>query len=182
MLTEGGLCLALAIVLSFIKVPIGLSFGGFGGSVDLVMVPLVFFALKWGLGWGLASGFIFGTLKYFLSSGAVIHWISIIFDYSFAYAAVGLAGLFMLKDALPDAKRSALAALTGCVARFIIHFISGVTVYAEYMPEDFLNMKMSSPAVYSFLYNSTYMLPNTILCVAVMAAIAVPLRRLYVKN
>ena len=182
MITEGGLCIALSIVLSFLKIPIGLSFGGFGGSIDLVMVPLVIYALKWGTGWGIAGGFIFGTLKYFLSSGAVIHWISIIFDYSVAYAAVGLAGLFMLKDKAPGAAKSALAAFVGCLGRFLIHFISGVTVYAEWMPEEFLSHKMTSPAVYSLLYNGTYMLPNTILCVAVVALLAVPLRRLYMSK
>lgn len=53
MLTEAGLCIAMAIVLSYLKIPIGAEFGGFGGSIDFVMVPLVFFALKWGTKWGL---------------------------------------------------------------------------------------------------------------------------------
>ena len=34
-LTEGGICIALALVLSYLKIPIGLSFGGFGGSITL---------------------------------------------------------------------------------------------------------------------------------------------------
>ena len=182
MLTEGGLCIALSIALSFLKIPIGLSFGGFGGSIDLVMVPLVFFALKWGPGWGCTAGFVFGTLKYFLASGFAISWISIIFDYSVAYGAVGLAGLFRNKGGVPSAGRSALGALTGCVARFIIHYISGVTVYAQWMPEEFMNMKMGSPVIYSLLYNGTYMLPNTILCVAVIVLLNKPLRNLYLTN
>lgn len=182
MLTEAGVCIAMSLALSYLKIPIGMSFGGFGGSIDLVMVPLVFFALKWGVKWGLTAGFVFGTIKYFLGSGFAISWVSIIFDYSVAYAAVGLAGLLMLKNAAPGPGRSAAAALVGCLARFIIHFISGVTVYAQYMPEEFLSMKMASPVVYSLLYNATYMLPNTILCVILMAVIAKPLRKLYVQN
>ena len=179
MLTEGGLCIALSIALSFLKIPIGLSFGGFGGSIDLVMVPLVFFALKWGTGWGCCTGLIFGTLKYFLGNGFAISWISIIFDYSVAYGAVGLAGLCRNKNGVPGAGRSAIGALIGCVARFIVHYISGVTVYAQWMPEEFMNMKMDSPALYSLLYNGTYMLPNTILCVAVIVLLSKPLRNLY---
>ena len=35
------ICVALAIALSYLKIPIGLAFGGFGGSIDLVMVPLI---------------------------------------------------------------------------------------------------------------------------------------------
>ncbi|MBQ1892141.1 MAG: energy-coupled thiamine transporter ThiT, partial [Firmicutes bacterium] len=52
MLAEAGVSIALAIALSYFKIPIGLNFGGFGGSIDLVMIPLVIFALKWGAGWG----------------------------------------------------------------------------------------------------------------------------------
>ena len=47
-LTEGGICIALALVLSYLKIPIGLSFGGFGGSITLVMVPLILFAVRYG--------------------------------------------------------------------------------------------------------------------------------------
>ena len=90
-LAEGGICIALALVLSYIKIPIGLSFGGFGGSINLVMIPLILFAARWGAPWGLLAGFAFGTLKYFFAEGTAINWVSIIFDYSFAYAAVGLA-------------------------------------------------------------------------------------------
>ena len=182
MLTEAGLCIAMSIALSYIKIPIGLSFGGFGGSIDLVMVPLVFFALKWGAKWGMTAGLVFGTLKYFLASGFAVSWVSIIFDYSVAYAAVGLAGLLSLKNAAPGPGRSAAAALIGCLARFVIHFISGATVYAQWMPDEFMNLKMGSPVVYSLLYNGTYMLPNTILCMAVIALIAKPLRKLYMEN
>ena len=177
MLTEAGLCIAMSIVLSYIKIPIGAEFGGFGGSVDLVMVPLVFFALKWGAKWGCIAGLVFGTLKYFLASGFAVNMISIFFDYSIAYAAVGLAGLFSVSSSAPTISRSAIAALVGCLARFVIHFISGVTVYAEYMPEEF-----TSPFIYSLFYNGTYMLPNTILCVLVMVLITNPLKQLFLSK
>ena len=177
MLAEAGLCVAMALVLSYIKIPIGAEFGGFGGSVDFVMVPLVFFALKWGFKWGCIAGLVFGTLKYFLAAGFAVNIVSIFFDYSIAYAAVGLAGLFANKNSAPSLGKSAVAALIGCIARFVIHFISGVTVYAEYMPENFAN-----PAVYSLFYNGTYMLPNTIICVIVIALLAKPLRQLYLSK
>jgi len=174
MLTEGAVCVALSVALSFFKIPIGLSFGGFGGSIDLVMIPLIVFAFRWGLGWGLVAGLAFGTLKYFIGNGWAVSWVSIIFDYSVAYMMVGLAGLFKGK------KESTLpvAALVGCIGRFIIHYISGVTVYAQWMPEEFMNMKMTSPAVYSLLYNGTYMLPNTILAVVLCIALIPLLKRL----
>ena len=52
-LAEGGICIALALVLSYLKIPIGLSFGGFGGSITLVMVPLILFAVRYGALWGI---------------------------------------------------------------------------------------------------------------------------------
>ena len=173
MIAEGGVCVALAIALSFLKIPIGLNFGGFGGSIDLVMVPLVIFALRWGAGWGCVAGLVFGTIKFFLG-GSTIDIVSIIFDYSVAYAAVGLAGIMKGKT---GAARP-VGALIGCIARFVIHYISGVTVYARWMPEEFMGMAMTSPFVYSLLYNGTYMLPNTILCVLVIALLAAPLDKL----
>ena len=161
MITEGAICVALSIALSYFKIPTGVSFGGFGGSIDLVMIPLIVFAFRWGAGWGVIAGFAFGTLKYFLAGGTAVNWISLLLDYSVAYAFVGFAGMFRGKKE----KYLPLAAFVGCLGRFLIHFISGVTVYAEYMPETFLGMRMPSPFVYSVLYNGTYMLPNTVIAV-----------------
>ena len=172
-LAEGGISIALALALSYIKIPLMSGFGGFGGSIDFVMVPLIIFAVRWGLGWGVLCGLAFGTLKYFLASGTAISWVSMIFDYSVAYAFVGLSGLFRRRYPLLP-----LAALVGCIGRFIIHYISGVTVYAQWMPEEFMNMPMTSPAVYSLLYNGTYMLPNTILAVVLCFALIPLMKRL----
>lgn len=172
-LAEGAICVALSVALSYAKIPIGLAFGGFGGSIDLVMIPLIVFAVRWGLGWGVLAGFVFGTLKYFIGAHGEISWISIIFDYSVAYAFVGFSGLFKQKyRALP------IAALTGCVARFIIHYISGVTVYAQWMPEEFMGISGMTPPLYSLLYNGTYMLPNTILAVALCWLLIKPVQKL----
>ena len=174
MLAEAGVCIALSLALSYAKIPIGLTFGGFGGSIDLVMIPLIVFAVRWGCGWGVLAGLAFGTLKYFVGSHGSISWVSIIFDYSVAYAAVGLAGILRR-----NYKLLPVAALIGCVARFVIHFISGVTVYAQYMPEEFMGIGHMTPPLYSLLYNGTYMVPNTILAVAICALLIVPARKLF---
>jgi len=179
MLAEGGICIALSFALSFLKIPIGMSFGGFGGSIDLVMIPLLIFAIKWGEKWGCLAGLVFGTLKYFMASGLAISWVSIIFDYSIAYAAVGLAGIVNRFSNPPSKLAIGIGTFIGCLGRFIIHYISGVTVYAQYMPEEFMNLKMTTPTVYSLLYNGTYMLPNTIIAIIVMVLLAFPLRKLY---
>lgn len=175
-LTEGGICIALALVLSYLKIPIGVSFGGFGGSINLVMLPLLLFAVRWGAPWGVLAGLAFGTLKYIFAEGFAISWVSIVFDYTLAYAAVGLAGLLRARDS--NYRALPLAALLGCACRFVVHFFSGMTVYAQYMPEEFMSMKMTSPAAYSLLYNGTYMLPNTILAVVLCALLIKPASRL----
>lgn len=168
-LCECAIFTAMALALSYLKIPIGLEFGGFGGSIDLVMIPLILCAIRWGYGWGLGTGLVFGTLKFFLAGGTAVNWQSMLLDYSIAYMCVGLAGLLRGKS-----KTAWLAALIGCFGRFVIHFISGITIYAEYMT-DIFGLHMTNTWVYSLLYNGSYMLPNTILAVAVIALLSVPL-------
>ena len=159
-ITECAVFVALALGLSYLKIPIGLSFGGFGGSIDLVMIPLIVAACRWGLGWGLGAGLVFGTLKFFIGGGTAVNWQSMLLDYSVAYMFVGFAGLVYRQP-----KKLWLGALLGCFGRFVIHFISGITIYAQYM-EDIFGLPMTNVWVYSALYNGSYMLPNTILAAA----------------
>lgn len=175
-LCEGAILVAAALVLSYLKIPMGLAWGGFGGSIDFVMIPLIFFAVKAGCGWGIAAGFIFGTLKFFFAGGVAANWQSMLLDYSVAYAAVGLAGLFK------DSKNGLImGAILGCIARFAVHFVSGITIYAEYMEEVFLNMTMINSWHYSLIYNGTYMLPNTIIAVVACALLANPMKKILKK-
>lgn len=169
-ITEGAVLVALSMAFSYIEIPIGVAFGGFGGSINLVMIPLIIFAVRWGLGWGLGAGLIFGTLKFFFAGGAAINWQSMLLDYSLAYMLVGLAGLVK--------GRLFLGAVLGCLGRFAIHFLSGITIYAEYMPEVFMDMTMTSPWFYSLLYNGTYMLPSSVIAIIVCALLKKPLEKI----
>lgn len=170
MICEGALCVAMSVVLSYVKLDVGPS----GGSINATMIPLVLFAIRWGAPWGVAAGLVFGTLKYFIGEGLVISWVSIIFDYSVAYAFVGFAGVLKRK-----ANLAWLAALIGCVARFIVHYISGVTVYAQWMPEEFLGLTMTTPWFYSALYNLFYMIPSSIVTIVGVLALSksAPIRK-----
>ena len=170
-LTECAVFAALSLALSYLKIPIGISFGGFGGSIDLVMIPLIVAGFRWGLGWGLGTGLVFGTLKFFFAGGSAINWESMLLDYSVAYMFVGFAGLLMRKEG-----KLWLAALIGCLCRFLIHFISGITIYAEYM-SDIFGLTMTNTWIYSALYNGSYMLPNTILAVLLCAILEKPLHK-----
>ncbi len=170
-LCESAILTAFALALSYLEFPIGFSLGGFGGSLSLVMIPLVLCAIRWGIGWGLGAGFVFGTLKYFFSNGFAITWESMLLDYSVAYMALGLAGLLKQKS-----NTAWLAALIACFARFAVHFISGVTIYAEYV-EPIFGWNGSSSVVYSILYNGSYMLPNTILTIVAVLLLQKPLEK-----
>ena len=172
-LTEGAVLTALSLALSYIKIPIGLAFGGFGGSVDLVMIPLIIFALRRGTLWGLGAGLVFGTLKFFLAGGVAVNWQSMLLDYSVAYAFVGFAGLLKGRlSALPA------AALVGCFARFAVHFISGITIYRIMVPTEIFGLTTGSSTIFSILYNGSYMLPNTILAVVLCALLRKPLAKI----
>lgn len=169
MLAEGGICVALALALSYLKIPVA----ALGGSIDFVMVPLIVFAYRWGVLKGLLAGLAFGTLKFFLAGGSAVNWQSMLLDYSVAYAFVGFAGLLRKKkNMLP------LAALIGCVARFLIHFVSGVTIYKDYAEAtaDFFGLSVATPGavLFSVVYNGAYMLPNTVIAVIVCAILIKP--------
>ena len=51
----------------------------------------------------------------------------------------------------------------GSLARFLVHYVVGATIWAEYMPETFFNMTMTTPWIYSALYNGAYMLPDAVM-------------------
>ena len=169
---EGALFVAIAQVLSMLKIwemP-------WGGSVTLAMVPILLFAVRWGVGPGLAAGFVFGVLQFMFDGGFAIGWQSIIGDYLVAFAALGLAGLCHGKKG-----DIYVGSIVGGLARFLVHYVVGATVWAEYMPEEFFGMSMHSPWFYSLLYNLAYMLPNIILCLIVFVLLSAPLKK-YIKR
>ena len=111
--TECAVMVALSVALSFIKI----STGGFGGSIDFVMIPLFIICYRQGLGYGIASGLVFGLIKCIIGGGIGWGLPSVLLDYVLAYGACGIAGIFRGKKYLFP-----LAAFTGCIARFAIHF------------------------------------------------------------
>ena len=153
-MVEGAVCVALAYALSFIKLDLWFQ----GGSINLVMIPLLIYASRRGAFWGILAGAVFGTIKCFFAGGFAWGWQSILLDYIVAYAAVGLGGLFQGKK-----NGLVVGTLVGCTARFAVHFVSGITIYKILAPTELFSVTYTSPALYSLVYNISYMLPNTIL-------------------
>lgn len=150
-LTEGAIMIAAAEILSFLplyKLP-------WGGSIDLAMLPVILFCVRWGFGAGMIVSTAHALLQTLFEGGIAIGWQSIIGDFMLAYMVLGVAGLFKGKFAL--------GATVACTVRFLVHYVVGATIWAEYMPESFFGMTMTTPWFYSALYNGAYMLPDLLL-------------------
>lgn len=168
-LTEGAVLVALAQILSYIK----LWRMPWGGSIVLAMAPILLYAVRWGLAKGLVASFALGCLQFMFDGGFAIGWQSILGDYVLAYGVLGLAGVFHGKKG-----GVFLGTLAGGFARFLVHYAVGATIWAEYMPETFLGLTMHSPWFYSLLYNLTYMVPNIAITLVAFALLsATPIKR-----
>ena len=171
MLCEGAIMVALAQILSYIKI---MELPN-GGSLTPAMFPILLFAVRWGLKDGLLAGFVFGLLQLIFDGAYAWGWQSMLLDYLVAFPPLGLAGLF-------KGKKWGIFAGTvlGCLGRFIVHFISGITIYRIYAPTEILGTVFDEPNLYSLVYNGSYMLPNTILALAIAGLLYAPLKKFYV--
>lgn len=173
MLCEGAMMVAAAQVLSFIK----LYELPNGGSLTPAMFPIILFAIRWGLGSGLMAGFAYGLLQLMFDGAYAWGWQSMVGDYLLAFMPLGLAGLF-------KGQRLGIyfGTVLGCLGRFLVHYVVGATVWAAYMPEEFFGMTMTTPWVYSLLYNASYMIPNTLITLVIAWALYKPMKRLYLGD
>ena len=167
-LTEGAIFVALAFILSFVK----LYELPNGGSLTPAMFPILFFSLRWGLERGLAAGFVFGLLQLLFDGAYAWGWQSMVLDYLLAFAPLGLAGIFKGKawGIFPGT-------LLGCTGRFLIHHLSGVTIYRIIEPTSVPGFgTYDNPHLYSLVYNGSYMIPNTLLALLLAGVLYVPLK------
>ena len=154
-LTEGAIMIALAEILSFLplyRLP-------WGGAIDAAMLPIILFCVRWGFAPGMVAATAHALLQALFEGGIAIGWESLVGDFLVAFMVLGTAGLFRGKF-YP-------ATLLACGLRFLVHYVVGATIWAEYMPETFFSLTMTTPWLYSALYNGAYMLPNTLLILAV---------------
>jgi thiamine transporter len=165
-LVTTAMLIALAAVLSLIKIwqmPLG-------GSVTLLsMLPVCLISIKYGVRWGVFSAFVYSLVQIALDFGSLMSWGMtakiwvgcLLFDYIFAYTALGFAGIFKNKGT-PGIIAGVSLAL---VLRFISHFISGTIFFDIWVPEGW------DTAIYSIAYNGAYMLPELIFTVIGAAAL-----------
>ena len=166
-LVEGAAMVALATVLSFIRVfklP-------WGGSVTLLsMLPIVLFSIRRGMKPGLTAAFAYsltqfaqgimdGIFGWGLTPGMLIACIFL--DYIGAFTILGIAGCFRKKK-LPGWIGGIALAIS---LRFLFHFFSGVVIWHSF-GELWNGFSTENTYLYSFLYNGCYMLPELIFTLA----------------
>ena len=140
LLTYGSACIAVAFVLSFIKLfPLAN-----GGSVTFAsMLPMLAYGYMAGPIWGIIAGLAYAVLQY-LQEPFFLSLPQFLFDYIFPFMALSaLSGIFRTKNKhLNIYLGFALAILV----RYFCHVFAGIVFWAEYAPYN--------PVLYSFVYNS----------------------------
>lgn len=169
-MVEGALFVAIAEVLGYIK----LWHMPEGGSISLLMLPILIYALRWGLGQGLLAGLALGILDFMLSGGVAIGWQSILGDYVVALTLLGLAGVGH-KKGLPGIL---LGSILGCLGRFLSIWVTGATLWGEYM-YDIYGLPMDNEFVYSFLYNLPVLISGVLAVLACAALYGIRAARKY---
>ena len=156
MIANAALCLALAFVLSYIKL-FDLPQGGAVTAASLL--PIIAFAYSYGLAPGLVVGVAYGLLQ-MIQDPWIVSPVQAILDYPLAFACIALAAV---ARKLPDSWGWLAGIALGGVGRFVCHVLSGVVFFAEYAEGTGM-----SPFVYSVSYNS-FVFVDLAICAVVMA-------------
>jgi thiamine transporter len=166
-LTVSALCLALAFVLSNVKIfklPMG-------GSVTVFsMFFITYIGYLYGPRVSLAAAFAYGLLQMVVDP-YIISVPQLVCDYILAFGALGVAGFFhnrrfgMMKGYV-----------AGIFGRFLFSTLSGVVFFADYAPEGM------NPVAYSAAYNGSYIAAEGALTLAVLAIPAVRTALSRIKN
>jgi thiamine transporter len=141
-LAEATVFIALTIVLKDVLPPIYEL--PQGGAVTIAgLVPLVWFALRRGVKYGVFAGFVYGLIHAILPGSYIIHPIQGLLDYPLAFAALGLAGAVK--------KIPIVGVAVGIVGRFLCSFMAGIVFFTAFSIDG-----ITASAV----YNGTYLIPE----------------------
>lgn len=159
MLVEIAIFAAIGLVLDQVSFKVWAQ----GGSVSLVMVPIMLIAFRWGLVAGLTTGLLVGVMQTMFGA-TIVHWLQGFLDYGVAFTVVGLAAVVRgpVLAAAKNANKTKMAfyIILGTVLagflRYAAHTTAGAVFFAEYAGDQ-------NAWIYSIIYNGTYMLPATIL-------------------
>lgn len=167
-LTYGAVCIALAYILSFVKLfqlPQG------GAVTAASMLPVLAYGYMAGPIYGTVAGTVFFLLQltqepYFLSP------LQFAFDYIFPFVALGtLPGIFRTKN---ESLNMYFGFAVAVFARYICHVVAGIVFWGEYAT-------FQPVYLYSIIYNS-FVLVDAIPCFVLISIPAIkkmfkPLRK-----
>ena len=161
MLAYAGLTIATSYTLSFIKVsPVT-----YGGSITLAsMLPICIFAYAFGFAPSLLVGLVYGTLQ-FMQSPYIFTYLTVLLDFLLAFTSICL--MAVAKKVFKDKKYTPIIGI--CLVflvRFIFHFMSGIIYFEN--GGIWANLPQDNAFIYSFLYQITYLLPDLLICLAVL--------------
>jgi thiamine transporter len=163
LLAELAVAIALAAVLSVFRIKLPHLI--YGGSVSLHTLPIAIVALRHGVRAGGLTGVAYGFVN-FVMTPYFVHPVQLLLDYPVAFGILGVAGL-------AAGRRSpwsvAAAVSIAGVARLGVHVLAGIVYFGDLAP-------VGSPVwKYSIIYNSSYMVPETLIA---SVAVGVLIRRL----
>lgn len=155
-----GVAISISFVLSFLKVtPVR-----YGGSITLAsFAPLLIYAYYFGFAKALVCGLIYGLLQ-FIQDPYILTPATFTLDYLLAFASVSVMGLF--SKASLNAKTVTLGTTLSILCRFVMHFISGILYFNH--GSIWVNLPANSAVSYSLLYQTVYLIPDLVICLAVM--------------
>lgn len=173
MIVEAGLMIALSLILGRFK----LFRMPQGGSVSLGMLPLIVFAIRWGVLSGIVAGAVYGVLSVIIYGGTILGPIQYILDYPLAYAFMGLSGISVLKNK-SDIKGYIPFIIVAYLFKFLCHFLSGMIFFAI----DPANIFTIENARNSFIYNITYIGPEILIFVIILIVLNKSFNKFLVKQ
>jgi len=162
------ICVALSYALSYIrifKMPMG-------GSITLAStLPIMLYSYMYGSRKGVFAGLIYGALQA-LQDPWLLHPAQFLLDYGVAFAGIGVAGCIKDFGLLKGKARAqfALGAVIAGALRFISHYFSGVFAfgtYGAYYAGEYGISALTSPWVYSLVYQSMYVIPDLVITIVV---------------
>ena len=159
-LVFSGVAMALAIVTSeikFARLPMG-------GSITLFsMLFIVLIGYWYGAKAGLLTGFAYGLLQFVLDPVFYSPW-QLLVDYPLAFGALGLSGFFSNK------KHGLLFGyIAGVLGRYFFAVLSGGLFFASYAP----TQTVGGVLAYTLSYNATYIVPEAVVTIVILAIPAV---------
>ncbi len=191
-LVISSMMLALAVAVEYISKCIPFFKWPMGGSISIVMIPLILVGLYCGPFYGFFISIAYSVINFFIDG--VTGWtpnmqavlLSLLLDYIIGFGACGLSSIFRKQFFEKKAWAPIVAILICGFTRLLASFLSGMIVFTQafdYESKSGLAMDFTwGGFTYSLSYNAGYMIPSIVLCIALMFALLKPLYTTFNTN